>query len=111
MDGSVLRYDAAPGEVNGVSVTAFSDHFIVAETSAPLAAGPGCTLETLHTASCSAGETSVQVSLGDGADQFSGSGGSAGYDLLIDMGPGDDTVDGSDLPLGASIHGARGTTR
>ena len=109
LDGSVLRYHAAQGETNGAGVAGFGTYFVVTETVAPLQAGAGCTLETQHTARCpSGGVASVEVSLGDQDDHFGGEGGSAGYSLSIDMGTGDDTVDGIGFSTGATIQGGGG---
>jgi Ca2+-binding RTX toxin-like protein len=103
-----LRYQAPPGETNGVSVVSFGTFFIVTESTAPLDVAAGCTLESQHTARCTGAIVSVEVSLGDQDDQFTAGDGSAGYTLTVDTGAGNDSVDLFGSAVGASITGGPG---
>ena len=90
IDGSTLRYDAAPGETNGAGVYDYGTHFIIAESIAPLQAGPGCTLVTQYNLHCpSRASRRSRCSLDDQDDLFGGgTRGSGSYTYSVDTGPG-----------------------
>jgi hypothetical protein len=106
--GGVLSYNAAPGEVNHLTVTFNNGNFILNDSgAATLTAGSGCTLDThqLKTVDCPyyPGMTSIGLPVtvhgGTGDDQiYTGSGndhlyGDAGNDTL-GAGWGSNTADG-----------------
>jgi hemolysin type calcium-binding protein len=113
----VVSYDAAPGEVNTVSVSAAGPDggYVVSDSTAPLTAGENCIQIDAHTARCAlvGGNpftfVGVYVRLGDGNDAltaaghaigFGGSGadalgGGPGRDAFVG-GPGEDTLRGGD---------------
>jgi Ca2+-binding RTX toxin-like protein len=101
--GSLLWFDAAPGEQNDVTVTVDNGRYLVADTGASLTAGPKCDQVDAHHASCDTGPPDfpnqplrARVNLGDGNDVFHG-------------GDEQDTVDGGNG--NDEIHGGAGADR
>lgn len=70
MSGSVLTATAAPGESNVVSIGVGAGQTLRVADSAPLTAGPGCTLDGAGAYCDSTGLTRYDVTLGDGDDRF-----------------------------------------
>ena len=108
-----LRYAAAAGEANRVTIGLSGTSFTVEDTGAPLRAGLGCFAQTPNRATCLAGLGSPAASadLGDQSDTLVARGsftlnaaGAAGDDILegghgndtLDGGPGNDTLIGGE---------------
>ena len=97
-----LRYAAAAGEANRVTVELSGTSFTVEDTGAPLRAGLGCVAQTPNRATCLAGLGSPTASadLGDQSDTLVARGGlaltasGAAGDDRLEGGPGSDTLDG-----------------
>jgi hemolysin type calcium-binding protein len=114
VEESVLRVTAAPGEPNGLTVTAnFADaSMVVSDPGAPLTAGPGCIAAADGSARCSGADSvpimSIEVDAGDlddsvtvvaplparilggdGNDTLAGGGGAD----FLDGGLGDDSIE------------------
>jgi len=73
VDGTTVRFDAAPGEFNTVTVTRLSETEYFVEDSRPIAEGPGCDGDDApgdEAARCTSGSafTAVSLALGDRAD-------------------------------------------
>ena len=66
--GGLVGYDAAAGEVNNVSVAVGANGKLVISDGAPVTAGPGCVLNSLGDAECTADVAFVSVLLGDRND-------------------------------------------
>lgn len=104
------RFQAAPGEVNHVTVTSAADppayqpRLTFTDTGAPLEAGAGCTQLDAHSATCTGYDLVAKVDAGDGDDTVEGPGtliGGPGNDVLrggsVEQGgPGDDQLYASD---------------
>jgi hypothetical protein len=107
VEGDRLRVAATPGESNALAIAAGLTQalVVVADTGAPLVAGPGCTVGADGSASCSApvgsGQfTSIEVDAGDLDDSVTVSTSAA---ATILGGEGDDRItggDGADTLLG-----------
>ena len=67
MDGTTLRYNAAPGETNTLTITQTDAEFTVSDSVA-VTAGAGCASATATSATCS-GATFVRVNVSDGNDR------------------------------------------
>ena len=85
-----LHARAAPGERNDVRVSTFGASSVVADPAAIVRAGPGCAAVSDHEVVCD--HPLLGSELGDEDDAFSGPGG------VVDGGPGDDRLRGSDRP-------------
>ena len=117
VNGSVLEYNAAPGEANVMSIVhTVGLDFRITDNGAVITAGPGCLPVQAHVVSCSdSGVLSTLVDVGDLNDVVDGTSGFGAPDHLIG-GPGDDTLhsavgdyvdtldgnDGNDELLGSS---------
>jgi Ca2+-binding RTX toxin-like protein len=64
----IVLYDAAPGELNQVEMTAANGAVTIRDSGAVIVADPGCTLLDDHEVRCSAGTTFAVLSLGDRRD-------------------------------------------
>src|SRR4026209_1969866 len=63
MDGTTLRYNAAPGEANTLTITQSGAEFTVSD-SAAVPPGSGCASVNATSATCS-GATLIRVNVGD----------------------------------------------
>lgn len=107
VEGTNLRFDAAPGEINGVVVTQIAPGEFRVSDQAPITPGPGCTGsdgdETNSVSCTSDGFTAVFAGLGDRDDSMSFSGVAAA--ATVDGGEGDDSLGGTtagDFLIGAA---------
>jgi Ca2+-binding RTX toxin-like protein len=100
VEGDVLSFSAAPGERNTVVLTLQAGGISVADTDAPVVAGPGC--DAVDGAVLCVGATRLVVALGDADDVLQASDMALGVE--VDDGPGDDRVatgSGRDVVAGA----------
>jgi hypothetical protein len=99
LSGRTLRFTAAPGETNVVSVAADtpSGYFVVTDPGAPLTAGSGCSGPPGGPVICAADLTRgrVVLDLRDGDDRASAPL-PATIDVIASGGPGDDEITGGD---------------
>ncbi len=104
--GSAMSFIATPGETNHVTLSAGQPGTLVlADTGAPLIAGPGCVALDAHTAQCAAA-TDVKISLGNGNDSATSLLTDPSIATDLDGGPGDDRLTGG---AGADgLHGGPG---
>ena len=63
-----LTYDAAPGEVNTVTVERGAASWTIRDATAPVEAGPGCEAPDPNTLVCGPANADAAFSLGDGPD-------------------------------------------
>jgi Ca2+-binding RTX toxin-like protein len=117
---SAIRYRAAPGERNDVTLPGGAGGVLIRDEGAPLQPGRGCETVDEHTVRCRHEQDAVSfltyVDLGDVADRF----GATESTALVDGGSGDDALhgsrltggDGDDLLTGTGgqdgLHGAGG---
>jgi hypothetical protein len=87
----LLTYDAAPGEANDVTISQ-DGAIVVRDDGAPLSAGDGCRQQGEHQAACGPAALAEFV-MGDGNDRMAGS--VPGASDEVDLGPGDDVLDGA----------------
>jgi Ca2+-binding RTX toxin-like protein len=94
--GSVLAYDAAPGEANRIFVFTESGGVRAVDTGAPVTAGAGCASVGLHEAFCANidySDSSYIVRAGDMDDYVSTSGAALARPSRLQGGAGDDRLD------------------
>lgn len=109
VESGVIKYFAISGQTNNLSASPTTGAYSVIDTSATLAAGPGCSQVSSGQVNCaSAGVTSMEISAGDGNDSIT-TNAVYGYTFTLpqtwDGGPGDDTIKsgpttGSNLLIG-----------
>lgn len=88
-----VSYQAAPGEVNDLTLTGAGDEKVLTDSGAEIEPGEGCTTITAHSVMCTHEDLAgVDASLGDGEDRFTSEG--PGFD--VSGGPDDDVLDGGD---------------
>ena len=120
VDGGKLSFEAAPGELNRLTVTQAGSDFTLRDTGAAITPGAGCTASG-DAVTCSGAE-SVSALLGDGEDNLELAGSAP---LTADGGAGDDVIrgaggndritagPGNDTAFGAGgvdqLHGVDGT--
>ncbi len=100
MDGTTLRYNAAPGEANTLTITQSGAEFAVSD-GVPVTPGAGCASVDATSATCS-GATLIRVNVGDLDDTVTIDAptpseifGQTGNDILTG-GAGNDTIDGKE---------------
>jgi Ca2+-binding RTX toxin-like protein len=101
VNGSTLDYEAAPGEVNSVTVSLSGSQYTIRDTISAITPGSGCSAVDTSEVTCDAtGVSSVHVDTNDMDDTVSQTSslpstieGGPGNDTLTG-GPGDDTLDG-----------------
>jgi len=89
-----LRYQAAPGEVNVLTVTAVGADVQLADSGAPISAGAVCTVIDAHTVRCPAPTDFLNVLLAGGDDHLTMVGALPTLDVILEGGPGDDVLNG-----------------
>jgi hypothetical protein len=95
VSGTTLVYDAGPGETNNLAVSCAPTECVVADPTAAITAGPGCSASGTGHTCAAAGLTSIQVALRDGDDVASQDpGGTAQLPMTADGGDGADTIAG-----------------
>lgn len=92
---SDVKYLAAPGETNAVTVADTPAGFVFTDAGARITPGPGCTARDEHTVLCKIirddfGYLSADVDLGDGDDRVDI--GRSKAPIGVSGGPGDDTI-------------------
>lgn len=90
----VLAFDAAPGEVNHVTVIRAPSSFRILDSGATIAPGPGCEPTGPNQIDCAArGVKRIVIRLGDGDDMLSLG---LSTQTLVDGGDGVDTLEGGE---------------
>lgn len=89
-----LRYQAAPGEVNALTVTVVGTDVQLADSGAPISAGAVCTVIDDHTVRCPAPTDALDVLLAGGDDHLTMVGALQTLDVILEGGPGDDVLNG-----------------
>jgi Ca2+-binding RTX toxin-like protein len=103
ISGATVSVVAGSGESNGINVDSAGPNFAITDTSAPVSAGPGCTLQAgpgrvlcaragIHRVKVSAGNLDDTVNILYSQTTPATLLGGAGIDTL-NGGPGDDTID------------------
>ncbi|MEA2222224.1 MAG: hypothetical protein QOH83_600, partial [Solirubrobacteraceae bacterium] len=88
----VAAYEAAPGEVNDLTVQDVAGSIVLNDPGAEITPGEGCAATTTHSATCTSefGLSSAYADLGDEADHFI----SEGPPFSVEGGAGDDVLEG-----------------
>jgi hypothetical protein len=106
VEGPFLRIAAAPGEANALTVGAADPAaFTVADSGAPLTAGPGCSSADTGVTCVTVGAAEIDVAAGDGDDSVTID---APVGAFVDGGAGDDLIQ---LPGGVSGSACGGRVR
>jgi Ca2+-binding RTX toxin-like protein len=94
VDGTTLRFTAAPGEANefGLEYAADLGAYLITDAGASVSAGPGCTRSAGEVQCHAAGVTDADIQLGDRADASAAA--SFPIPLVVHGGAGDDDLDG-----------------
>jgi len=93
LDGATLRYEAAPGESNRLSVASENGTLTVTDLGANVSAGAGCTSVSATVAACpAAGVAAMSVALGDMDDAATVA--RTSIPTTFDDGPGNDVETG-----------------
>jgi hypothetical protein len=97
--GDVVRYEAAPGETNDVTIRDVGGEYVVRETNAPLFAGEGCRASAPGEVTCP-GRAHLHVRLGDGPDDARWNLAVRTPDglarlIFVEAGDGEDALDGN----------------
>jgi Ca2+-binding RTX toxin-like protein len=93
VDGATLKYEAAPGEANRLSVASSNGTLTVTDLGANVSAGSGCTSVSATVATCpAAGVAAMSVSLGDMDDTATVA--RTSIPTTFDDGPGNDVETG-----------------
>ncbi len=111
-DGTTVRYAAAPGEANNVTLSVDSAGRLKVTANEPVTASGSCSYDNdFSDGTCSGTYTSIVVDLGDGVDYLSAIDLTEGHikdgALHAELGPGDDVFKGSSAA--EAVNGGDGT--